>query len=149
MRTYRSKKGPFQEQPYFSQNEIEELCQEELRKVNLLPEIPEPIRIERFIEKRFNVTPVYEELPPGVLGFTRFTAKGVKAIVVSRSLSDEGSQAAERRVNTTLAHEAGHGLLHAHLFAVGAQPQLQFGTEFDLAAPKILCRDETAAYDGR
>jgi hypothetical protein len=149
MRTYRSTKGPFQERPYFSQDAIEDLCQEELRKVNLLPQSPEPIRVERFIEKRFNVTPVYEELPPGVLGFTRFTAKGVKEIVVSRSLSDEGSKTAERRVNTTLAHEAGHGLLHAYLFAAGVQLQFLFGTEVDPTAPKILCRDETPAYDGR
>jgi hypothetical protein len=114
-----------------------------------LPETPEPIRIERFIEKRFHVTPIYEDLPPSVLGFTRFSTSGVKDIVVSRALSDEGSKTAERRVNTTLAHEAGHGLLHAHLFAVGAQPQLLFGTELDPEAPKILCRDDGAPYDGR
>ena len=155
MKTYRSTKGPFQERPFFSQSEIEDLCQEELRKVGLFPGIPEPIRIERFVEKRFHVTPVYEELPPGVLGFTRFTTKGVKEIVVSRALSDEGSKTAERRINTTLAHEAGHGLLHSHLFAVGAQPERLFGTELDPTAPKILCRDDTAdisnraSYDGR
>ncbi len=149
MKTYRSTKGPFQERPYFSQNEIEDLCQDELRKVDLLPATPEPIRIERFIEKRFHVTPVYEELPAGVLGFTRFTTTGVKEIVVSRTLSEEETKTAERRINATLAHEAGHGLLHSHLFVVGAQPERLFGSEFDPKAPKILCRDETAGLSKR
>ncbi len=155
MKTYRPSSGPFQERPYFEQNEIESLCQEELRKVNLLPASPEAVRIERFIEKRFGVTPLYEELPSGVLGFTRFTTNGVEAIVVSRSLSDEESKVSERRINTTLAHEAGHGLLHARLFVVGSQPERLFGEEFDSKAPRIMCRDETAnpnqksRYDGR
>ena len=155
MKTYRSQRGPFQERPYFEQDEIEALCQEELRKVSLLPSGPGPIRIERFIEKRFGVTPLYEELPPGVLGFTRFTTKGVEAIVISRSLADEENKASARRINSTLAHEAGHGLLHTYLFAVGSQPERLFGDEYDSKVPKILCRDETAnnaqkpRYDGR
>ncbi len=142
MRTYRAQKGPFQERPFYKQEEVESLCQEELAKHNLLPASPEPIRIERFIEKRFKVTPVYEELPSGVLGFTRFNTNGVEAIVISRSLSEEESRIAERRITTTLAHEAGHGLLHAHLFVVGSQPGQLFGDEYDPKAPKILCRDE-------
>jgi len=155
MRNYRSSRGPFQERPYFQEQEIEDLCQKELRSVDLLPSNPEPVRIERFIEKRFGVTPVYEELPPGVLGFTQFTTTGVEAIVVSRSLSEEETKTSERRINTTLAHEAGHGLLHTHLFAVGAQPERLFGDEFDPKVPKILCRPDTASpsqkprYDGR
>jgi|ERR1051326_2521631 hypothetical protein len=155
MRNYRSSKGPVQERPFFQQQEIEDLCQEELRSMSLLPSTAEPVRIERFIEKRFGITPIYEELPPGVLGFTRFTTAGVEAIVVSRALAEEESKTAERRINTTLAHEAGHGLLHTYLFAVGAQPERLFGDEFDPKVPRILCRDDTAnsfekpRYDGR
>jgi Zn-dependent peptidase ImmA (M78 family) len=44
-------------------------------------------------------------------------------------------------VRTTLAHEAGHGLLHAYLFATGknSQPAL-FDAEHS-EEPLILCRD--------
>lgn len=153
MRNYRSKSGPFTERPYYKTHEIEDLCAEELRKVNLFPSSPQPIRIDRFIEKRFGVVPQYDELPDGVLGFTRFTSNGVAAVVVSRVLSEEGTASAERRINTTLAHEAGHGLLHSHLFAVGCQPERLFGAEIDPNTPKILCRDEKdkpfPKYDGR
>jgi hypothetical protein len=153
MKTFRSQTGPFQERPFFSLGEIESLCLEELKRANLFPSSPEPIRIERFIEKRFGVSPCYEDLPDDVLGFTRFGSSGVQAIVVSRSLAEDGSRAAERRINTTLAHEAGHGLLHSHLFVLGAQPERLFGDEYDPKTPKILCRDEAgpakAKYDGR
>lgn len=57
MRTFRSKKGPFTEAPYFEKSEIEAICLDELMKVGLLPKQAEPIRIDRFIEKRFQVTP--------------------------------------------------------------------------------------------
>jgi len=149
MKHYRPKAGPFSERPYFSDGEIETICLDELRKFNLLPETPSPIRIERFIEKRFGVTPVYETLPLGVLGFTRFSNKGVEEIVVSRALAEEESKTAERRINTTLAHEAGHGLLHTHLFVLGSQPQQLFGQEMDPKKPKILCRDEPAKSTGK
>jgi hypothetical protein len=97
MRIYRAKQGPFHERPFFEQNEIEALCLEELRKVGLLPSAPQEIRIERFVEKRFGTTPVYEDLPDGVLGFTRFSPKGVAAIVISRVLSEEESKTAAPR----------------------------------------------------
>lgn len=157
MKNFRAKRGPFAERPYYEQGEIESMCLDELRKADLLPAQPEPIRIERFIEKRFRVQPRYDDLPDGVLGFTRFGSKGVEAIVVARVLADEGSRAAERRINTTLAHEAGHGLLHAHLFALGALSPSLFGDAVDPAAPRILCRDDAVSgtsatrtpYDGR
>jgi len=149
MKTFRASKGPFQKRPYFTDTEIENLCLEELQKTKLLPSNPEPIRIERFIEKRFNVTPTYEDLPEGVLGFTRFSSNGVESITVSRGLAEEEGKVSERRINTTLAHEAGHGLLHAHLFAIGSQPERLFGDDFDPKMPKILCRGEKGSYDGR
>jgi hypothetical protein len=154
MKTYKQKGGPFTERPYFELDDIEITCAQELRSVDLLPTAPSPIRIERFIEKRFKISPVYEDLPEGVLGYSRFGPKGVEAIVVSRALADDQAPAAERRVTTTLAHEAGHGLLHAHLFVLGAPQRGLFGDE--VTEPKILCRNESAPaavtgrkYDGR
>jgi len=155
MRTFRSKKGPFSEAPYYEKSEIETICLDELTKVNLLPKRPEPIRIDRFIEKRFEVTPSYEDLADGVLGMTKFGSRGVQEIIVARHLEDEGSVAAERRIRSTLAHEAGHGLLHAHLFVLGRATQPLFGDHSDPNAPKVLCRDvpiggsSTPRYDGQ
>lgn len=158
MKIYRSKQGSFTERPHYGLEEIEKICLEELQAVQLYPSHPGPIRIERFVEKRFNVSPSYEDLDAGVLGFTQFGPKGVEAIVISRSLSEEGTEVAERRIKTTLAHESGHGLLQAHLFVLGAEPMALFGSEMTEGVPRILCRTENsvetesskpAGYDGR
>jgi hypothetical protein len=159
MKTRRTNSGPFSEQPYYKIEEIEQTCTEELLNEGLLPVEPSEIRIERFIEKRFKISPRYEELPEGCLGYTEFGPKGVKAIVIASSLADENSKASERRVNTTLAHEIGHGLLHAHLFVFGKQPKLLFGDSMDSERPRILCRKSDVPvgdimksknhYDGR
>jgi hypothetical protein len=149
MRTYRSKTGPFLEQPFFKPFEIESISRDELQKLDLYPSDPAPIRIDRFIEKRFGIQPTYEDLPNGFLGFTRFSAKGVEEIVVTKALDDEGTTSAERRLRTTLAHEAGHGLLHAHLFILGAKPASLFGDGLDVDGPKILCREGGVSGVGR
>jgi hypothetical protein len=142
MKTFRSKTGPFTEQPFFKPEEIETTCTGELQKLNLYPSEPAPIRIDRFIEKRFGLQPTYADLPKGLLGFTKFGRKGVEEIVVAKSLDDEGTKPAERRLRTTLAHEGGHGLLHAYLFALGTRPDSLFGDGLAADAPKILCRDD-------
>lgn len=155
MRTYRANAGPFRERPYYQLSEVEKMCMDELRLVELYPETPSPIRIDRFLEKRFKVTPTYDDLPVGVLGFTVFGEKGVHKIVIARALDAEGTQSAERRIRTTMAHEGGHGLLHAHLFAFN--DALLFGEADETGKPKVLCRDElkdtgrtsTVRYDGR
>ena len=140
--------------PYFTAKQIDNMCCDELRGVGLLPLSPEPIRIDRFIEKRFNVSTQYEELPNGVLGFTRFGKNGVKAIVISAALDAEGGKIAGRRVRTTIAHEGGHGLLHAHLFALDDIPLHLFDKDSH-SGDQILCRDvqgdekKAHRYDGR
>ena len=149
MKTYRSKTGPFAEQPFYEPAEIELICLDELQKVSLYPSAPSPIRIDRFVEKRFGVVPTYEDLPSGLLGFTRFGAKGVEEIVVAKTLDDAGTQPAERRLRTTLAHEGGHGLLHAHLFVLGSRPDSLFGDGLATDAPKILCRDGGVPGNGQ
>jgi hypothetical protein len=154
MRTIRSKTGPFIERPHFSLAEIEEICTTELQRAGLYPSSPERIRIDRFVEKRF-VNPRYESLPPGVLGFTSFGPKGVEAIVISSQLDDpSGGKPNDRRLRTTLAHEAGHCLMHAHLFCLGTKPKSLFGDSDE--TPEILCRDIPwkdapikRGYDGR
>jgi hypothetical protein len=141
MKSFRPKSGPFQERPYYETHEIERICEDALRQTDLLPSLPSPIRIDRFIEKHFDVTIAYENLDEGVLGFTEFGPKGVQSVVVARALDEEGTKPAERRIRTTLAHEGGHGLLHAHLFALGKQATPLFGDFTKSDAPKVLCRD--------
>ncbi len=145
MKSYRATSGPFTERPYYELDEIEQICTEELQGADLYPARPEAVRIERFIEKRFHVSPAYEELSPGLLGYTRFNREGVEAIVVSRTLCDEGSRSADRRINTTLAHEAGHGLLHGHLFVVEEDARSLFQGDTDVEPRRILCRDGARA----
>ena len=153
--------GPFMERPYYEDSDIESIVTDELRSVNLLPVVPGSTRVDRFIEKRFGIVPKYDDVPDGILGYTRFGAKGPDAVVVSRSLSKEGSRVAERRINSTLAHEAGHMLLHGHLFALqrraGSSPL--FADDLDEKEQTILCRPGTVGsppeltgdhrYDGR
>ena len=146
MKTIRSKSGPFTERPHFELQEIDRLCADELRQNALYPSTPSPIRIDRFIEKRFGVSPRYETLPKSVLGFTKFGPRGVEEVVVAAELDDEGTDVARRRLRTTLAHEAGHGLMHAYLFAVGLKPKSLFDDDSD--EPQILCRDVDGLKDG-
>jgi hypothetical protein len=154
MKTVRST-GLFAERPYFTDDEIEQTAVRELLEMDLLPATPEPVRIERFVEKRFGIGAVtYDNLPDGVLGLTQFGETGVEAIIVSRALSEETSRVAERRINSTIAHEAGHGLLHAHLFLLDDFPRSLFEAEREVSPTKILCRDAPVVsranhYDGR
>jgi hypothetical protein len=154
MKTVHPKSGPFSTRPHFKPAEIDRICIDELRKAGLYPNAPEAIRIERFVEKRFGISPQYETLPDGVLGFTEFRKHGVTAIVISAALDAQTGKVAERRVRTTLAHEAGHGLLHAYLFALDEKPLHLFDADSH-SDHQILCRDvqgeerKSRAYDGR
>lgn len=154
MRTYSTHSGPFLERPYFTAKDIERICQEELRNTGYFPSNPEPVRIDQFIKKRFNITPIFEELPEGILGFTTFGKSGVASIHIASALTESASVASERRTNSTLAHEAGHGLLHAYLFDFTDQNLSLFGGSSDVKASKILCREnrvgpEKKLYSGQ
>jgi hypothetical protein len=141
MKTFKAKAGPFVERPFYSDADVETICSDELSKLGLLPNQPQPIRVDRFVERRF-VTPSYEDLGEAILGLTKFSAKGVAEIIVSIRLDAEGSTVSERRIRTTLAHEGGHGLLHTHLFALESDKRPLFGDFSEPKKPKVLCRDE-------
>jgi hypothetical protein len=117
--------------------EIDEICLEALKRQSLLPPQPAPIRIERFVEKEFKTALRYEDLGPDNLGCTIFNSLGgVEAILVSRSLEEQNTTPARRRVRSTVAHEAGHGLLHGSLFVDENSPNLGENQR------RILCRSE-------
>lgn len=135
-----SSTGRSRNRTYYSRDEIDRICVDALESVGLYPRVPEPIRIDRFIEKRFGVSAAYEDLGPGILGMTKFGRTGVQAVIVSQRLDNENSQVSERRIRSTLAHEAGHGLLHEHLFAPDETMPL-FG-DCTPTGIRVLCRDE-------
>ena len=155
METFRARSGPFLDQYYYRPDDFESIAADALRGVGLLPSAPEPIRVDRFIEKAFDIVPRYETLPAGLLGFTGFGPQGAEEIVVSEELSEGGGRTAERRINSTLAHEAGHVLLHGRLFTLQLRTvtgSLMEEVDLDAANKTILCRDDNAnarRYDGR
>ena len=143
MKKPKIKDGPFSERPYYERRVIEKIAIDSLRSVGLLPASPGPIRIDRFLEKRFRVCPVYEDLPAGLLGYTEFGPQGPREVFVSRSLAESDTLPAARLVRSTFAHEGGHMLLHSHLFAVQNRPQSSSFLEkqYDVTDSKILCRE--------
>ncbi len=162
MKSFRATSGPFEQQLRFTTAEIDQMCLNALSQEKLLPNQPEAIRIERFIEKHFNCPISYEDFGQGVLGCTLFNQNGsVKLISISKQI-DDSTKMGERRVRSTLAHEAGHGLFHATLF----MPSTDQG-RMDLGNPnrenlyfqqrRILCRETDVRegvngkrpYDGR
>ncbi len=156
MKNFRANTGPFSVRPYYTDAEIERTCEDALTSAGYLPATPSPVRIDRFVEKHFRVSIQYDDVPEGVLGYSCFGQSGVTSVHVAAALSTEGTRVAERRINTTLAHEAGHGLFHAHLFALAEPGLTLFGSDPDVTGTKILCRDEgkgggsgRGGYDGR
>jgi hypothetical protein len=152
MLQFRTTSSPFKQQTFYKQVELEFMCLDELRKAELLPLEPEPIRIETFVTKRFGVTPDYSApLPNGILGLTRFGNSGPTDVFISKSLGEDTSDVGRRRTNATLAHEAGHGLLHGYLFVIsGRKGGFSLGRCASVADPasgvdmtdrSFLCRD--------
>jgi hypothetical protein len=148
MRKIPTPSGRYPFQLYFEDlGEIDEICLEALKLQSLLPSSPAPIRIERFVEKQFKTALIYEDLGPGNLGCTVFNSSGmVEAIVLSRFLEEQNTIAARRRVRSTVAHEAGHGLLHGPLFMDTDSPGFMNGAD-GKNRRLILCRSEDILVD--
>ncbi len=159
MEVRRNPSGPFGQTVYYSKEEIDEICLEALTKTNSLPSEPGPIEIENVIERYFRCHVVYEDIAPDVLGFTVFGHDGkVQIIGTSESLFESGP-AGERRARATLAHEMGHGLLHAVLFIEPLVSHTLLNGQVDSVkggARRILCRkrdfeagQRSRGYDGK
>ena len=159
MKRFPAKSGPYPIRLVFETEEIDDMCREELHKVNLLPSKPERIRIERFVEKRFTKDVGFENLPAGCMGYTAFGADGaVLAVRVSSTIAQDETVAAERRVRSTWAHEAGHCLLHPLLFIEETTVGLGDIRTSAARERRFLCRDGDVRpvtsdgfkkYDGR
>lgn len=144
MRSLLANSGPFTERLFFTESEIERMCECALREAGYYPSEPSKVNIDRFIEKHFDVSPQFEDLPEGVLGYSCFGGDGMISMHISTALTNEGTRVAERRVNTTLAHEAGHGLFHSYLFSLAEAGLELFESDPDVTRTRILCRDENS-----
>lgn len=154
MRQRADRASPFGINLWFEKGEIDEICLQALQDSGALPAEPKAVEIELLIERHFKCPVAYEDLASNILGFTQFGGDGrVQLVAANRSLYEGGERDA-RRARSTLAHEAGHGLLHSTLFMEGNPDSDLFpeGT-FDPNKRRILCRDVdifgAKAYSGR
>lgn len=136
---------------YFTDREIERMCLEALKGSGFLPETPQPIDIETFVEKHFKTRLDFSTEPEkGVLGWTLFGPKAeILMVGVSPALADDTSEVGNRRCRATVAHEAGHCLMHPILFLEDKTGSL--AENLDFQNRRILCRKEDfkGVYDGR
>ena len=85
MREFSTKDGPFLLRLLYEPKEIDEICLDALRKSGFLPAEPEPIKIDIFLEKYFEVIVAYEDLGEEIMGSTVFNSKGaVTGILIAR-----------------------------------------------------------------
>ena len=154
MRTRKNASSPFGMVLYLTKDEIDKMCEDALREAKFLPDKPAAIKIDQFIEAYFKCNLDFgTDLGADVMGFTFFSPKAAPVVVgVSPSLCD-GTQVNDRRVRTTLAHEAGHCLIHPILFMPDIDTSSLFGTNVDVKKRQILCRQQDfeggRGYDGR
>lgn len=139
MKLLRSEGGPFAQRPVYEIKEIDSMCLQALRESGFLPSAPAPIDIESFVSRHFSAPVIYRNLGEGILGCTRFDRRG-RVVEVIIGDTEEESDAYERRIRSTIAHEAGHGLMHAFLFLDDANHSQFFDGNVDRKECRILCR---------
>ncbi|MCL4808155.1 MAG: hypothetical protein KJ062_10250 [Thermoanaerobaculia bacterium] len=101
--------------PYLGAAKIDAICAALLRQTGDMPEEPGRIPVDLFIEKHFAFSVDFEEVRnPGLTQFDVETGRPVR-IVVQRALAEDVRISKQRRVQTMMAHEAGHAILHGHL----------------------------------
>lgn len=158
MKEFRTKDGPFPLRLLYEPREIDDICLDALKKAKLLPNDPEPIKIDLLLEKYFEVPVIYEDIGEGVMGSTVFNSIGaVTGFTIAPWIEEEGTPTAERRVRSTLAHEGGHGLLHPKLFMADQTADMFGHSSGDHRPRNFLCRSTditpgaaaTPKYDGR
>lgn len=141
MKEFRAKGGRFPVRLIYETSEIDDICLGALRQSRLLPSEPQAIKIDLFLERHFGVAVLYEDIGEGIMGSTVFDSRGkVTGFTIATWIEEDGTNVAERRVRSTLAHEGGHGLLHSKLF-MSDQTDSLFGDAFESSVPKnFLCR---------
>lgn len=133
MKWYLSPDG--QQRIYYTEDEIEQIVEDELSRSGLRPTVADPVTdLERFVEVHLKAElDQYADLPPEVLGLTRFHPGRPPAVLINAELtetadSDTASPGLRGRWRATLAHEAAHVVLHRYLF----EPDLDQMRLFDV-----------------
>ena len=123
---------------YFTDREIDRLCLEALKASGCLPEEPAAVDIELFVEKHFETRlDLGSDLGDRILGWTCFGPKGEILLVgVSSNLSNDVTTVGHRRCRATVAHEAGHCLMHPILFM--DEPSGEMFENLDFSKRRIL-----------
>lgn len=138
--------GPFLKRFFLSDQKIEALAKSHLESLHLMPSSPSPVQIEKYCERRWHFAEDYRELDRGILGCASFSDNGVVDIAVSRDLCEDASRIGIVRTRSTLAHEIGHGELHADAYAAKICYDRDQGGLFSQAPKneiiKIACREE-------
>ena len=138
MRSFRTTTSPFKKKEVYTDADFESICTDALKSADVYPTEPSPVRIERLIEKRFGIVPEFDNLNQyGAIGVTIFGSNGPTDIVIDTQLAEQDKTTRSRYLST-LAHEAGHCLLHSHLFALHAR-------KGSVACP---CRQKDGKYSG-
>jgi len=132
---------------WFEPDEIEMIIEDELRKSGLRPTAAAPItELERFIEGHLGAElDQYAPLEPDVLGLTLFVPGKPAAISINSTLTaaalddEEASRGRLGRFRATLAHEAGHVVLHRVLFELRDGQRELFGSTGKTARGLMRC----------
>jgi hypothetical protein len=98
---------------------------------------------EAYLPKRFGIATGYQELAPGIHGFTNPTRL---ESAVSVCLVDASDRATLRFGRSTMGHETGHCVLHAHQFR---QKKIHTFLHDGTHAPeqRLFRRDEVKPYE--
>lgn len=139
--------GPFLEYFYIPEARILRLANDKLVSLGLMPSSPGPVPIERYCDIRWGAPEDYIDLPPGVLGRAKFSETGLAVIEISRELSEDTTRIGNIRTRSTLAHEIGHGELHAEKYAEKIRHNNLQGDFFkvsgaSLGQVEIACRED-------
>ncbi len=134
---------------WYDDGEIEQIAVDAIREAGLWPDSDiKAIDVDALIETHLRATVDYGvQLDRKVLGYTIFEQP--THVVVSRALTEmalapTASLGLRGRWRATLAHEAAHILLHAHLYARGESSRAQTAVRGDLADeadPTVDVRD--------
>jgi hypothetical protein len=134
MRQYRGAGG--EERIWFEPSEIERMMATELQRAGLMPTDAAPVvNLDAFIERHLKVTlDPYADLESSVLGVTEFFEGKPPRVSINKDLTgsaldeDESPPGRLGRWRATVAHEAGHVLLHRSLFEFAAGNMSLFET---------------------
>src|SRR6266446_3462826 len=118
MRWYPDRTGRFARRPYYPIDELDTLCEREISDLQKRRhgEVRTPVSTDdltAFIEERTRDLDLYADLSDegaDIEGKTVFEPGELPTVLISKRLSEDPAR--EHRYRTTLAHEAGHVLLH-------------------------------------